>query len=223
MARACRPIRAFVSDFSTWHVRRSRDRFKSDHQNNKKDALATTRYVLRELSKLIAPIMPFMAEEIYQKVKDSADPLSVHLTSWPQGGEIDKSVLGSMELVRRLSSLALEARSKANIKVRQPLSGLKIRSKGLDREFLDLIRDELNVKDVIVDNSLASEIELDLNLTPMLIEEGKVRDAIRIIQDKRKELGMKPSEKMKYDLPSGQEEFFRKHALEIMKVTNVEF
>ena len=169
MVRATRPMRDFVTDLSTWYTRRSRDRFKGDDAEDKKNALGTTRYVFEEFSKLIAPVMPFIAEEIYQKVKENDDPSSVHLVDWPKAGRMDKKILENMEETRRIASLGLEARSKADIKVRQPLNELRIKNNELGKEFLELIRDELNVKKVTIDKNIESEVELDINLNPQLI------------------------------------------------------
>ena len=228
MVKASRPVRDFVSDLSTWYIRRSRERLKAGD----KKALGTTRHVFLEFSKLIAPIMPFIAEEIYQKVRGEKNPESVHLASWPkstsprlwpplsllrrgEGGEVLKLMMET----RRIVSLALEARQKANIKVRQPLAKLEIRSSKLEKEYPEIIKDELNVKEVVINPNLADEIRLDTTLTPELIEEGRVRDAIRTIQDWRKEQGLKPGEKANY---ATGDEFFLKHKEKIEKVTNVE-
>jgi isoleucyl-tRNA synthetase len=230
--RATRPVKEFISDFSTWYIRRSRDRFKGDNQDDKAFAISTTKHVLLELSKLIAPVMPFIAEDIYQKVKGSNGLESVHLENWPSAKKslfsffsksADKGLIRNMKETRRLVSLALEIRSKANIKVRQPLNELKIKTKKLEGEYLDLISDELNVKNVVIDGDLEQEVELDINLTPGLIEEGKVRDVVRMIQDLRKEKGLKPSDKMNYEAPDNLKELFVKHKEEIKKATNIEF
>jgi isoleucyl-tRNA synthetase len=230
MVRATRPLKDFISDFSTWYIRRSRDRFKSDNLEDKKEALATTSYVLKNLSKLLAPVMPFIAEEIYQKVKGPKDPLSVHLDTWPkvENGIFsifkktkDKDILLKMKEVRYIASVALEARSKANIKVRQPLNELKIKNNDLDKEFLDLIRDELNVKYVTLDKNLGAEVELDIEITPELEEEGKVRDAIRAIQDWRKDMGLKPDDIRYYKMPANEKELFIRNKLQIENSTNV--
>ncbi|MDZ4205977.1 MAG: class I tRNA ligase family protein, partial [Patescibacteria group bacterium] len=189
-----RAIKDFVDDLSTWYLRRSRERIKNENV----EAKQTLYVVLKELTKLMAPFAPFVSEDLYQKLRTENDPESVHLENWPKSEKIDRKILDEMKEVRRFSSLALEARSKANIKVRQPLSELKIKSKELGVEFLNLIQDELNVKRVTVDENLASEVELDTHLTPELLEEGKVRDAIRAIQEMRKEKGLKPKDKMKF-------------------------
>ena len=223
MVRATKPVREFVTDLSTWYIRRSRDRFKAVDNKDKTSALSTTKYVFKELAKLIAPIMPFIAEEIYQKVKNNDGVLSVHLEEWPKGGKIDEKVLESMEKTRKIVSTALEARSKANIKVRQPLGELKIKNSELGEEFIELVRDELNVKKVTVDKNLSVEIELDLQITPELEEEGRLRDVIRSIQELRKEKGLKPSDKMAYEVPYQEKDFFTKHTDEIKRITNIDF
>jgi isoleucyl-tRNA synthetase len=212
--RASRPINEFVDDLSTWYLRRSRTR---------PEALPKLRQILIEFSKILAPFMPFQAEDIYQRMRSSDNEESVHLEDWPKLGKVDKNILDEMRETRAIVSLGLEARSKANIKVRQPLQELRIKNHELGKEFLELIQDELNVKKVTVDKNLGQEVELDTNLTPELIEEGRVRDAIRVIQDMRKEKGLKPKDKMKFAVPAGEEEFFKKHADEIGRATNVEF
>ncbi|HEY4505715.1 MAG TPA: class I tRNA ligase family protein [Candidatus Paceibacterota bacterium] len=222
MVRATRPFRDFVSDLSTWYIRRSRDRLKEDDMDDKKSALATTRYIFKELAKLIAPVMPFIAEDIYQKVRSSADPLSVHLESWPEGGAVDLETISLMEETRNLASQGLLLRSKANIKVRQPLGKLKVKNQKLKGEFLDLLKDEINVKEVVSDEDITEELDLVITLTPELVEEGKVRDAIRKIQEWRKEKNLTLGEMATYEVSAKDKELFLKHALEIKKVTNVD-
>lgn len=223
---ATRPVRDFVSDFSTWYIRRSRDRFKSDDLTDKSFAVATTRYVLKTLAQLIAPTMPFIAEDIYVKVKENADPESVHLTTWPElkkylfffKPQKNAAVLMNMERTRKIVSLALEARSKANLKVRQPLAKLKARISDLGEDYLPLIKDEINVKEIQDGN--IDGVELDTNLSEDLLEEGKIRDAIRLIQDTRKEKGLTPKDSMDFKVPDGDKDFFRRHIAEIEKATN---
>ena len=233
--RATRPMKEFISDFSTWYIRRSRDRFKGDDQEDKAFAIVTTRYVLLQLSKLLAPIMPFVAEDIYQKIRKPGDRESVHLEDWPTAKRpspllsffalksSDKDIIQDMVETRRIVSLALEARSRANIKVRQPLNELRIRNKKLGGEFLILIADEINVKKVTVEKNLATEVELDTRVTPELEEEGRLRDAIRVIQDFRKEKGLEPKDKTRYEVPDDLKELFAKYAEDIKKATNIEF
>ncbi|MDP4009075.1 MAG: class I tRNA ligase family protein [bacterium] len=222
MVRATRPLRDFVSDFSTWYIRRSRDRFKGDDINDRELALATTHYVFKEFSKLIAPTMPFIAEEIYQKVRNVEDPLSVHLDTWPEGGEVDGDAIESMREVRKLSSLALEARSKAGIKVRQPLPSLTI-LKNLPKDLLSLVQEEVNVKEILVDEEQTESVVLNTVITQELKEEGMIRELIRHIQELRREAGLVPADRVVL-LYSGDESLLRlieKHAEEICKASGL--
>lgn len=195
--RAGRPIRDFVAEFSQWYVRRSRDRFKSDEEKDKNAAVSTTRLVLLELSKLLAPFMPFMADSLYMTLGGGKE--SVHLEDWPEVENLSgaqKETLELMEEVRRICSLGLEARSKVNIKVRQPLSQIQVKNDKLkgEQEYLEIIKDEVNVKEIYFDTDLAEEVVLDTEITPELKEEGDVREILRALQDLRKEKGLNPSD-----------------------------
>jgi isoleucyl-tRNA synthetase len=192
-----RAIRDFIADLSQWYIRRSRDRFKGEDEEDKQNALATTRFVILTLSKLMAPFTPFFAETLYKGVGGELE--SVHLEAWPdmavkrlENG--DNKILEEMEEVRKIVTLALEARAKAGVKVRQPLSELKIKDKKLSGELLGLIADEVNVKEVVADENISSGVELDTKITPELQKEGELRELVRRIQELRKEKGLKPGE-----------------------------
>src|SRR5688572_4073955 len=156
---ATRPIEAFVEKMSTWYLRRSRRRFwKSESDSDKQAAYSTLYTALVTVAKLLAPSMPFLAEELYQNLVRSVDeaaPESVHLANWPAvlPEMIDESLNRDMELVMRLVSLGHSARQKANRKVRQPLAEAAF-SVGNASErravetYADLFTDELNVKQV---------------------------------------------------------------------------
>ncbi|MBX9765247.1 class I tRNA ligase family protein, partial [Patescibacteria group bacterium] len=189
-----------------WSFTRRRDRIKN-HGDHKTAALATLRHVLYTLSLGIAPAMPFLAEDVYAKVREDHDPESVHLCAWPAKEKgilpflpffADKKTDGAdvlnMSEVRRAVSLGLEKRAAANIKVRQPLLEVRIKSVLLKdkHEFIDLIRDELNVKRVAVDPTMEGDIELNTEITPELKEEGMVREVLRFVQDLRKQAGFSP-------------------------------
>ncbi|HBB44359.1 MAG TPA: isoleucine--tRNA ligase, partial [Candidatus Yonathbacteria bacterium] len=191
--RAVNPIGLFVDDLSTWYIRRSRDRFKSDEPKERAEALSTTRVVLLEFSKLLAPVMPFLAEHIYQSLQGAKE--SVHLDSWPTFAEPNYADLASMAQARRVVSLALEARAKAGIKVRQPLAKLTIKDTLLvgKKELADIILDELNVEEVVIDAGELA-IELDTNITPALKRKGQYRDLLRTVQELRKQTGLTPSD-----------------------------
>ena len=191
---ATRPIKDFIIDLSIWYLRRSRGRFKSSDMAIRKSAIYHTSYVLIELSKIIAPFMPFIAEEIYQKLKTEKDKESVHLESWPKSGKVDKKLIDNMQEARAVVTKALELRQRAGIKVRQPLQKLKVKSEKLKEELVELIKDEINVKEITFDQNLKEDFELDTEITEELKEEGIVRDIIRSIQDARKDADLSPKD-----------------------------
>ncbi len=192
--KASKPLRDFVNDFSTWYIRRSRDRFKGDDEKDRQYALATTRFVLQELSKTIAPLMPFMAEYLYSKVKVKKSAESVHLEKWPEKGESDETLLKEMQKVRDVISLGLKARDTAGIKVRQPLQSVTIPEEEYADETAmhDIVKDELNVKELHIKK--CEDVTVDTNLTPELLAEGQCRDLLRHIQSLRKKAGLQPSD-----------------------------
>jgi isoleucyl-tRNA synthetase len=154
-----RPIEAFVEKLSTWYLRRSRRRFwKSESDSDKQAAYSTLYTALVTVAKLLAPAMPFLAEELYQNLVRSVDeraPESVHLAKWPEGMPefIDESLNRDMNAVVKLVSLGHSARQKANRKVRQPLAeaafsvGSPAERKAL-QTYSEIVADELNVKQV---------------------------------------------------------------------------
>lgn len=203
--RAVKPIGLFIDDLSTWYIRRSRDRFKSDDEDDRAHAIETTRVVLFELSKLLAPVMPFFAEHLYTHAGGGNE--SVHLESWGNYGEIkseierleqglvdtEQSVLVSMNMTRAIVADALAERAKVGIKVRQPLSSVTVGGKF--EFFEDLVADEVNVKRVIRDESLPPGFyELDTAITPELKKEGQFRELLRTVQGLRKDAKLEPSD-----------------------------
>jgi isoleucyl-tRNA synthetase len=193
--KATRPITDFIDDVSVWYLRRSRDRFKSDDAADKKDAIATLRYVLRNLALVMAPSMPFYAEYLWGRIKDDADVESVHLASWPEEGVVDPVVLGEMSIVREFVTVALEARTKANIKVRQPLQRLTANIELTD-EYKAVIAEEVNVKEVAYNPAATERVVLDTHITPELKTEGDVREFIRSVQELRKQSGLEAKDRI---------------------------
>jgi isoleucyl-tRNA synthetase len=174
---ATRPIQAFVDDLSKWYLRRSRRRYwKSESDADKDAAYATLYEVLVTLAKLLAPTMPFLAEELYQNLVRSVDretAESVHLAEWPAYNEqaIDEKLNADMKLVMRFASLGHAARNQAAIKVRQPLSEAAFSVSGSDEaraldQYAELLEDELNVKQVRAMGSTGEAVSYILNPLP---------------------------------------------------------
>ena len=239
LAKAARPLREFADKLSNWFVRRSRKRFTSENTEDRDFAFQTLYYILTEYSKLLAPFMPFIAEEIYQNLTDKK---SVHFEDYPIADKslIDEKVSDEMNFVREVVALGLAIRAKNGLKVRQPLAELRIVNcelitptspplirggelippleKGargisemdIDDELVNLIKDELNVKNIgFVDNLQKGstalrdygtsgdnwiceddgkiKIALDIEITEELKLEGYAREIVRHIQVMRKE------------------------------------
>ena len=150
-----RAITDFVDDLSNWYVRRCRERFWGKGMDDTKEAAFVTLYtVLVTLAKVIAPFVPFMAEEMYQNLVRNVDPSapeSVHLCDFPTADEslIDESLNTQMSALLSVVGLGRACRAAANLKVRQPLSTLYVKGTSFDEAFSALAEDELNVKKVV--------------------------------------------------------------------------
>ncbi len=235
---ATRAIAPFLSDVSTWYIRRSRDRFV----NGDKDALATLYYVLVQICKITAPIMPFITEEVYQHLVSDIDhdkPESVHLCDYPKQEKITKeeeNLISQMQKVREIASLGQAARIESKVKVRQPLSELKAYSLGLTAEdwMKDLLKDELNVKEVNftdkikkqkdwnIQDTKDTKVALNTKITDELQEEGLVRELIRKIQSQRKKNGFEQKDKVTTTIEANKDlsEVINKNKDEICSQTN---
>lgn len=191
---AARVLQGFVTDLSTWYVRRSRDRMKTEGED-RQEALATLRYVLETFSKMIAPFTPFIAESVYQEVNGGfigrEDRLSVHLENWPEQKDVDQDILERMGEVRALVSRALDVREESGRPVKQALASMDayIPSGEIVEQLVEVMKDEVNVKAVYVHKGEIAA-ELDLDLTPELIREGMAREVVRRINQMRKAAGM---------------------------------
>ena len=211
---AGRKIESFVGDLSNWYVRRSRRRFwKSENDTDKISAYNTLYACLVNLAKLLAPFMPFMAEELYQNLVRSAFPAapeSVHLADFPVADQtrINKQLTTATQLAIKVSSAGRAARSDANIKVRQPLAKVSVVMKSKsDRESLEHLKsqvlEELNVKDIEFVDTLEElkrpgysniyegdpAVAVCIELTPELENEGMAREIVHRIQNMRKSAG----------------------------------
>jgi len=201
--RAGRPIKDFIDELSTWYVRRSRDRFKGENEEDKQFALSTLREVLLTLSKVMAPFTPFISESIYKEVGGEME--SVHLETWPKVDEkmIDDKVINDMDITRKIVEMGHALRKESGIPVRQPLSLLQVVGYKLQENMVSIIADELNVKNVDIngdkdingDNVIVKEDEnlkigLNTEITEELKKEGLVREIVRTINQMRKDQGL---------------------------------
>ena len=173
--KVVKAINNFVNeDLSNWYIRRNRRRFWSSELDNSKKAVYQTTYdILLGLAKLIAPITPFISEEIYQKLTGKE---SVHLENYPECDDnlINETIEERMDLVRTLISLGRNAREESKIKVRQPISEILIdgNNESLINDLVPLIKEELNVKNVIFTKEL--DKYMNFNVKPNFKEVGKV-------------------------------------------------
>lgn len=188
--KATRPVGDFIDDLSVWYLRRSRDRLKGEDKVDRTLALATLRHVLRTLSLVIAPAMPFYAEYLWQQVKHEDDAQSVHLGRWPSEGMVKEDLLEQMVETRTVVTMALEARTKSDIKVRQPIAS--VLGPELSADLQAVVLDELNAKSYIV----ADTVSIDTTLTPELLAEGAVRELMRAVQGARKQTGLQPQDRI---------------------------
>ncbi|MCP3958948.1 MAG: isoleucine--tRNA ligase [bacterium] len=169
-----REVRSFIAALSRWYLRRSRRRFwKSDDDGDKRSAYQTLWECLETTIKLLAPVIPFTTESMYQHLvrdHDADAPVSVHLCDFPRPGEnnLDEALLEAMETVRALVEQGHRARQKAQLKVRQPLAEIRVAAvPGLAEKVdphMPLIVDELNVKAVNVVDSMADLYQLSARL-----------------------------------------------------------
>ena len=158
---AGRRIQEFIDQLSNWYVRRSRRRFwRNEGDADKLSGYITLHTCLVTVTKLMAPLAPFVAEEMYQNLVCSVDPSapdSVHLSEFPVADEslVDQPLMEATQLAMKLASMGRAARSKAGLKVRQPLAKVLVKVRApAEREYIDQVRpqvlEELNIKDIQV-------------------------------------------------------------------------
>jgi isoleucyl-tRNA synthetase len=213
-----RAIRDFIGDLSTWYLRRSRERIKEGDKSTKQ----TLYHVLKTLAKLIAPLAPLSAEDIWLKLKNNGDEESVHLVAWPEAGEINLKIIEEMKTVREIVTKGLELRQKAGIKIRQPLQSFCFETTGLEK-YYEIIKEELNVKEILV-----GEFKLDTNITDELKQEGYYRELVRGMQDMRKNMGLTPSDAIALIIDTNDEgrnliKKFEKDLLKAVLASKIEF
>lgn len=229
--RALEGVLPFLDDASNWFVRRSRRRFwKSEDDGDKTQAYQTLHYVLSYLALLLAPFVPFLAEELWDKMVGDG---SVHLKDWPAAGEINEKILAEMAEVRGYVNEALALRAKNGVKIRQPLKEVVIPHVASDLKwFVEILQEELNVKGVsyvvlekdengeILSHKPAEKVDFNFEITPELRAEGLMREIIRHIQASRKKAGLNVDGRIELNFSSENEDLsgaFKKFIQEISK------
>lgn len=217
--RTCRLIMSFVSDLSQWYVRRSRTKIKHHPENS-----VVLGWVLVNLSKIMAPIVPFISECIYQNISEDQMHRSVHLSDWPSGDDsmIHTDLEWQMSVIREMIEHIHAKRKEAGIAVRQPLQKVTINNQKTDisNELIELIKEETNIKEIaFVKGEGEITVELDTTMTLELEQEGKVREVVRKIQTLRKEKGCRIEEKIVVTLPRDLEFLGKLYLEEIIRDT----
>ena len=180
-------IEEFTDELSNWYVRRNRERYwGTELTDDKINAYVTLHTVLVNLAKVAAPFVPFITEEIYQNLVVGIDknaPESIHLCTWPEAdeGAIDKILEKEMGLAYTIVKLGRSARNAVNIKNRQPLSKMLISAKELPEYYGDIVKDELNIKEVELGAEMAKYVNFEIkpNLPVLGKTYGKLIPQIR--------------------------------------------
>jgi isoleucyl-tRNA synthetase len=199
-----------INDFSTWYIRRSRDRVSAEADPKTRDTcLNIIHHVLVTVSKLAAPMIPFITEEMFLNLTAEE---SVHLQDYPEVDPkfVNEKLIEDMIVVRKIAEAGNSKRKEVAIKSRQPLASLTYEwTEPLDKGLEEIIAGELNVKKVEFNkkNIDTPVVRLDLTMTSELKEEGQVRDYIREIQVERKKLNLKPGDLIILELPEISEKY----------------
>lgn len=200
---ACRYLEAFISEFSTWYLRRSRDRLRDD-----KNAQHVFGWAIRQLVLVLAPIAPFITERIYQNLVSSG--ISLHVAMWPALDHkmADQNLETQMGVARGIVEKIHAARKASGVPVRQPLA--KAVATGvagdISDEMLAVVKEEVNIREIILTKGQGEvTVTLTTELTPELVQEGEARKLVREIQALRKQKGLPVDRKIRLVLPKQHE------------------
>jgi isoleucyl-tRNA synthetase len=170
-----RSFEEFVDDLSNWYIRRSRRRFWDGDEV----ALRTLWHAVLQSIRVVAPVMPFLAEHLWRNLAAEDAPASIFLAGWPQERERDEELLRAVAEVRRVVGLGHQARQASGLKVRQPLRRLVVEGVRLSDEHAREVRDELRVKEVELGPVEATELRVKPNLPVLGPKLGKELATVR--------------------------------------------
>jgi isoleucyl-tRNA synthetase len=202
VVKASRALIDFVSEFSTWYLRRSRDEIKDEKATSTHQVFG---WALVRLAQLFSPYTPFFSELIFHNLV--SDKESIHHTDWPEvdHGLIDPQLETQMEEIRKVAEKVHAGRKEQAVKVRQPLASVTVTSSVIKPkpELLEVLSAEVNIKQIVWEAKGESQLEIviDWNLTPELKAEGEARELIRSIQKLRRKEGLQPSDKIEVSAP----------------------
>ena len=210
--KASRILTHLLGDFSRWWLRRSRERFQNPKNKDELiSALINFENFFFEYLKMLAPLAPFTTEYLYQEIKDELRKRlliqeSIHLENLSKPSKLtaqERILLLEMEKARKIASEIHKLRKEKNIKVRQPLRLLILKTR-LSPEILEILKDEVNVLEIKINPKQSEEIFLDLQIDEQLKEIGILNDFIRFVQDLRQESGLTPKEIVGLKIEAGK-------------------
>lgn len=212
---ATRAIKPFVNDLSTWYIRRSRNRFVEGDSN----AIETLKYVLETFAKAAAPITPFITESMYRGLTQQE---SVHLEDYPTVEKLspaEEQLLSDMKVVRAVCSMGQALRVENKMAIKQPLQALEVQLPATllgKSNYYDIMAEELNVKKVVDVNDFSEKVivkdengikvGLNIEITPELQLEGKLREVVRALQEARKQAGVEIADQVNVEWFSTDEQ-----------------
>jgi len=205
--KACAAIREYIDELSNWYIRNSRVRFSLGDGEAKR----TLREVLDVLARVIAPIMPFVAEHLYRVIGNG---ISVHLSSWPDAAllSFEGVIEREMSFAREVTSMALRKRDQERVNLRWPLRSIRVMGEvDLRQEIRAIVLEEVNVKHFEYSKGEQTAVELDTTLTFELESEGYSREIIRFIQAVRKKMGLVRTDRVHLKVYSEFNEYLRPH------------
>ena len=228
---AARALQEFITDLSTWYVRRSRDRMRSG-KHASTEAVAVLRHVIRTTATLLAPFAPFISEQVYQLLRHTVDPESVHLAPWPAITHANAAVLADMQRVRDAVELGHAIRKEQNLKVRQPLASVFV-NHDVPHDLQVVLREELNVEACTIGKAMPAgwvgksrgsfQVALNTTLDEELRHKGLVRELARHVNDMRKAAGLTVKDLVDVEWMTDDptlQHAFTEHAAELRDLTH---